>query len=115
MSEQEFRKLLVWLRGEVKTPPFSKEARIEAGYLLGLLQRGERLRLPHSRPMPAIGPHCHELRINDSDTTFRLVYRTDPDAVIILEVFKKKTRQTPRTVIEACQRRLREYEYLTGE
>jgi len=115
MGDQECRKPLVWLRGDVKTPPFSKEARIEAGYLLGLLQRGERVGLPHSRPMPAIGPRCHELRINDSDATFRLVYRTDLDAVIILDVFKKKTRQTPKTVIEACQRRLREYERLTGE
>lgn len=31
-------KLLVWLNGEVKTPPFSSNARIEAGYLLSLLQ-----------------------------------------------------------------------------
>ncbi len=115
MSDQEIRKPLVWLRGEVKTPPFSKEARIEAGYLLGLLQRGERLGLPHSRPMTAIGPRCHELRINDSNATFRLVYRADPDAVIILEVFKKKTRQTPKAIIEICQRRLKEYDRLTGE
>ena len=66
MSKPEASKPIVWLRGEVKTPPFSKEARIEAGYLLRLLQRGETLGLPHSRPMPAIGPWCHELRINDA-------------------------------------------------
>jgi hypothetical protein len=71
-------KPIVWLRGEVKTPPFSKEARIEAGCLLRLLQRGEMLGLPHSRPMPVIGPRCHELRINDAAATFRIIYRTDP-------------------------------------
>jgi len=27
-------KPLVWLHGEVKSPPFSSDARIEAGYLL---------------------------------------------------------------------------------
>jgi hypothetical protein len=27
-------KPLAWLHGEVKTPPFSKEARFEAGFLL---------------------------------------------------------------------------------
>jgi phage-related protein len=62
---------LVWIRGEVKTPPFSQAARLEAGYLLRLLQQGESLGLPHSRPMPAIGPRCHELRINDKAGTFR--------------------------------------------
>jgi hypothetical protein len=48
-------KPLVWLRGEVKTPPFSQVARLEAGYMLRLLQQGELLGLPHSRPMPVIG------------------------------------------------------------
>jgi phage-related protein len=70
------------------------------------------LGLPHSRPMPMIGPRCHELRINDAATTFRIMYRLDPDAVIILEVFSKQTRQTPTSVIEACQRRLRDYDRL---
>jgi hypothetical protein len=41
---------LVWLAGEVKTPPFSLDARIEAGMLLRRLQRGEKLALPHSLP-----------------------------------------------------------------
>jgi phage-related protein len=114
VSKSEASKPIVWLRGEVKTPPFSKEARIEAGYLLRLLQRGERLTLPHSRTMPAIGPRCHELRINDPAGTFRIMYRADTDAVIILDVFVKKTKQTPRLVIEACQRRLHDYERLAG-
>ena len=101
---------LVWLRGEVKTPPFTASARIEAGVLLRRLQRGERLSLPHSRPMPSVGPRCHELRIDDAGVSWRIVYRVEPDAVVILEVFSKKTRKTPNTVIEACKRRLREYE-----
>ena len=82
--------------------------------LICMLQRGEALGLPHSRSMPAIGPRCHELRINDAAATFRIMYRADPDAVVILEVFSKKTQQTPRTVIEACKRRLRDYDRLTG-
>jgi hypothetical protein len=43
------------VHGEIKTPPLSPEARIEAGLLLRRLQRGERLEMPHSRPMPVIG------------------------------------------------------------
>lgn len=114
VSRHESGKPIVWLRGEVKTPPFSQEARIEAGYLLRRLQRGETLALPHSRPMPAVGPRCHELRINDQAGTFRIMYRADPDAIVVLEVFGKKTPQTPRTVIEACKRRAREYDRLVG-
>ena len=86
---------LVWLHGEVKTPPFSREARIEAGYLLRRLQRGEKLTLPQSRPMPRVEARCHELRVVDVDVTWRLLYRTDRDAIILVEVFPKKTAQTP--------------------
>ena len=102
-------KPLAWLHGEVKTPPFSQAARLEAGYLLRRLQQGESLGLPQSRPMPTIGPGCHELRIDDAGRTWRIVYYVASDAIVILEVFSKKTRTTPQTVIAACKRRLKEY------
>ena len=110
MTTSGREKPLIWLRGEVKTPPFSHGARIEAGYLLRRLQQGASLGLPHSRPMPIIGTRCHELRINDEAGTFRIIYRADTDAVIILDVFRKKTAQTPQSVIAACKRRLHEYD-----
>ncbi len=103
-------KPLVWLHGEIKSPPFSSNARIEAGYLLRRLQQGDLLSLPHSRPMPAIGSRCHELRINDENKTWRVIYRIDEDAVILLEVFEKKTQKTPGEIIDICKRRLRLYE-----
>jgi phage-related protein len=106
---------LVWLHGEIKTPPFSSGARIESGWLLRRLQRGEVLTLPHSRPMPVIGARCHELRVKDKGAEWRIVYRVDMDAVVIVEVFTKKTRTTPQPVIEACQRRLRAYDAVVGE
>ncbi len=104
-------KPLVWLHGEVKTPPFSSSARIEAGFLLRSLQMGENLSMPHSRPMPSIGSRCHELRINDEASTWRLMYRIDEDAIIILEVFSKKTQQTSKKVIDVCKNRIKEYDY----
>lgn len=54
VPETEQRKSVVWLHGRVKTPPFTSSGRIEAGLLLGLLQAGERLSMPHSRPLPTI-------------------------------------------------------------
>jgi phage-related protein len=103
-------KPIVWLHGAIKTPPFSADARIEAGMLLRRLQRGERLSLPASRPMPIIGRRCHELRIVDADQTWRIIYRTDADAVVIADVFSKKTATTPTTVIDVSRTRLRHYD-----
>jgi phage-related protein len=103
-------KPLVWLHGEVKTPPFTKEARIETGVLLRRLQQGENLGLPHSRPMPSIGTQCHELRIRDVQKNWRIIYRVDEDAILILEVFNKATRATPSSIIDTCQKRLSKYD-----
>lgn len=68
-----FVKELYFVGSEIKTPPFSNEACREAGFLLRLLQNGMFLSLPHSRPMPSIGKGCHELRINDKNSTWRIM------------------------------------------
>lgn len=107
-------KPLVWLHGEVKTPPLSAAARLEAGVLLRRLQRGDSFGLPHSRPMPAIGARCHELRIVDESATWRIVYRIDTDAIVIGDVFSKKTQATPKSKIDACKRRFKEYDAIMG-
>lgn len=105
-------KPLAWLHGEVKTPPLSRDARREAGFLLRRLQAGERIAMPASRPMPSIGPRCHELRLTDGATRseWRVIYRIDSDAILIGDVFRKTTRSTPRYVIDNCQRRFRAYD-----
>ena len=102
-------KPLVWLEGEVKTPPFTRDARLEAGFLLRRLQGGESLAMPQSRPMPSVGRGCHELRIRDEKTTWRLMYHVHTEAIVILEVFAKKTGKTPQKVIEVCKDRLRRF------
>jgi phage-related protein len=96
-------KPLVWLHGQVKTPPFSKAARLETG---------EKLSLPWSRPMPSISTRCHELRITDETSIWRIVYRIDHDAIVIIEVFQKQKQQTPKEIIATCKHRLRLYDEL---
>ena len=78
--------------------------------LLRQLQDGESLGMPHSRPMPSIGPRCHELRVRDEDQNWRIVYRFDTDAIVIITVFAKATQPTPKHVIDGCKRRLRAYD-----
>ena len=103
-------KALVWLHGEIKTPPFSENGRLETGQLLRRLQKGELLGMPHARPMPVIGRRCHELRIQDEEQTWRIVYRLDADAIVIAAVFSKKTQRTPPDVIATSRRRLKSYD-----
>jgi phage-related protein len=60
--------------------------------------------------MASVGGRCHELRISDVNNTWRIIYRTDVDAIVILEVFPKKTGKTPKKIIEICKQRLRHYD-----
>lgn len=103
------RKPILWLHSEIKTPPFSEKARKEAGFLLGLLQDGEKLEMPQSRPMTGIGKGCHELRVRDEDTNWRIIYHLAGDEIVILDVVEKKSAKLPKRVIKTCKERLAAY------
>jgi phage-related protein len=104
-------KPLRWLGGTVvKTPPLGEHARRDLGVALRVLQRGGQLSMPLSRPMPSIGPRCHELRVRDEGKQWRLVYRTDSDAILVVALFRKTSQKTPKQAIERSRRRLRQYE-----
>ncbi len=93
----------------------SPAARIETGYLLRVLQQGELLSLPASRPLPVIGARCHELRVNDVTGSWSIVYRLDPYAVVIVTVFRKTTQHTPLNIIRSSQQRLSRYDASRSE
>ena len=109
-EDEPKRKPLVWLHGEVKTPPFTPEGRQEVGILLRLLQEGERLGMPQAEPLPDVGPRCGALRVRDAEHNWRIMYRVDTDAVLVVEVYAKKTRKIPDEVTERCKRRLKQYD-----
>jgi len=110
-------KPLVWLGNKVRSPPFSQDARRQAGWLVRRLQKGETLSMPNSRPMPSIGPRCHELRIDDRETgkAWRIIYRVDPDAIVIVDSFSKKSQATPQVAIARAAQRLRLYDASANE
>ena len=60
--------------------------------------------------MSTIGARCHELRINDKRKTWRIVYRIDADAIVIVDVFQKKMRKTSKAVIDRAKQRLKDYD-----
>lgn len=109
-QDKPSRKPVVWLHGEVKTPPFTPEGRQEAGMLLRLLQEGERLGMPQAEPLADVGPRCGALRVRDAEHNWRIMYRIDSDAVLVVEVYPKKTRKIPDEVIERCKQRLKHYD-----
>jgi phage-related protein len=47
---------------------------------------------------------------NDAGSNWRVIYRIDADAIVILEVFAKKSGATPKAVIATCRKRLKEYD-----
>lgn len=108
-------KPLVWLEGPLSSPPLSTHARREIGFLLRLLQRGETLGMPHSRPMPVIGRRCHELRVPDTNLSWRVVYRVDHSAVIVAGIFPKKTERTPKNLIARFRNRFAHFDLLARE
>jgi phage-related protein len=107
---QPTQKPLVWLQGEIKTPPFSAEGRQEAGMLLRQLQQGEQLGMPQAEPLPIVGPRCGALRVRDAEHNWRIMYRADVDAVLVLDVYSKKTRRIPDEVIARCKDRVKRYD-----
>jgi phage-related protein len=107
---EQRRKPLVWLHGEVKTPPFTAEGRQEVGMLLRLLQEGEKLGMPQAEALPDVGPRCGALRIGDAEHNWRIMYRIDADVVLVLDVYPKKTRKIPDEVIHRCKLRLKQYD-----
>ena len=50
------------------------------------------------------------MRIVDENVTWRIMYRVDSDAVLIADVFAKKTQSTPKSVIDQCKKRLAAYD-----
>ena len=58
--------------------------------------------------MPSIGKRCHELRVRDAGQSWRVIYRTDPDAVLVVSSFSKKTNKMPKAVIVQARKLLRE-------
>jgi phage-related protein len=103
-------KRIAWLHGEIKSPPFSPEARREIGQLIRRVQRGESIGMPLSRPMPGVGPRCHELRVRDQAHNWRLIYRIDLDAIVVVDIFAKTAPRTPKAVIDVCKSRLKNYD-----
>jgi phage-related protein len=88
---------------------FPEEVRREFGKAIFDLQKGNRISMPLSRPMPSVAHGVDELRVKDRSGAYRAFYFTKmADAVVIFHAFEKKTAKTPPHEIELARKRLRE-------
>jgi phage-related protein len=102
-------KLIEWLgssRADVRA--FPDEARIEAGWQLELVQRGED---PDDwKPMRTVGPGVREIRIREASGAFRVIYlATIEDRVLVLHAFQKKTQATSTKDLDLAAQRLKRW------
>ena len=86
---------------------FSEDARLDAGYQLEKVQRGEQ---PDDfKPMPSIGKGVEEIRMWGDTGTHRVVYTARlVDAVYVLHAFQKNTRATVKRDIELARKQFTE-------
>lgn len=88
---------------------FSDQARRDLGEAIFELQKGSRLVMPLSRPMPLIARGVHEIRVKDRAGIYRAFYLVrSQDAVLVFHAFEKRTQKTPQHEIELGRKRLRE-------
>lgn len=81
----------------------------EIGEALRDIQKGIKLGLPLSRPMPTVASGVHELRLKDSTTALRIFYFVNlPDTIVVVHGFQKKSQKTSHREIEIGRQRLEE-------
>jgi phage-related protein len=88
---------------------FPKDVRRGFGKAIFDLQKGEKLAMPLSRPMPSVASGVEELRVKDRSGAYRVFYYTKlADSILIFHAFGKKTEKTPLDEIGLAQIRLKE-------
>lgn len=104
-------KPLVWLHGKIKTPPLSPKCESYPwDTIFAWFSWGVTSGMPHARLMKSMGKRCFELRVKDAGVNWRLVYRLDEDAIVVVGLFSKTSRATADRIVEVCRKRLSHYD-----
>ena len=101
-------KLIVWLCDSPQSPPLSEDARKEAEWLLRQLQHG----ITPTESKKVKNTDFHRLRFEDDDhsTSWRIYYRVDDDAIVIIDFCVKKTQKITKHVMSRLGNRLKTYD-----
>ena len=97
------------LKARVAIRGFPEGVRRELGKAIFDLQKGEKISMPLSRPMPSVAAGVEELRVKDRTGAHRVFYYLRlADSVLIFHAFAKKTQKTPTHEIALARKRLKE-------
>ncbi len=81
---------------------FPDQARRQAGYELGELQKG---RMPYDwKPMSAIGPGTIEIRIHEPHEHRVICVSKFSEAIYVIHVFEKKSQKTLKRELEIARK-----------
>ena len=100
-------KPITWLGDSLEqVRGFPDDARREAGFELGEVQKG--LDPSNWKPMTGVGAGVKEIRIR-TENEYRVMYVAKfAEAVYVLHAFTKKTQQTPKKDIDLASQRYRD-------
>lgn len=88
---------------------FPEGVRRELGKAIYDLQKGSKLTMPLSKPVPSVAAGVEELRVKDASGAYRVFYFTRlAQAILVFHAFGKKTRKTPKHEVDLGRRRLKE-------
>ena len=86
---------------------FPEDIKDKLGQAIFDLQKGIKLKMPKSRPMPSIGMGVEELRVRGEDGIYRAFYYTKYEsAILVFHAFVKKSQRTPPLEIKLGKKRL---------
>ena len=85
------------------------------GALLGRIQEGEVLGMPHARPLSNIAAGLYELRIREADKNWRIFYRVDADRILLIHQINKTTQTLPDKDKALIRQRLAAYDAAKAE
>ncbi|MER9657393.1 type II toxin-antitoxin system RelE/ParE family toxin [Mesorhizobium sp. M0152] len=102
-------KVIEWLgssRADLRA--FPDDARIEAGWQLELVQRGDD---PDDwKPLQIVGAGVREIRVREASGAFRVIYlATLEDRVLVLHAFQKKAQATSKKDLDLAAQRLKRW------
>jgi phage-related protein len=101
-------KEVVWM-GDSKSAisEFPEPIKEDLGFQLYRLQQGKPPQ--NSRPMKSIGAGVYELKEQDHQGWYRVIYMLQvKDKIYVLHAFKKQSAKTPKADLDLAKRRLKQ-------
>ncbi len=88
---------------------FPGDVKQSLGKAIWELQKGVKLGMPLSKPMPSVASGVEELRVKDASGACRaFCYCRSALGILVFHAFQKKTQKTPKADIALGRKRLKE-------